>query len=87
VPANGKPITVIDLAAVPAEILDVVISLIARIAFDLAVWSEGTLPMLLVCEEAHRYAPAGAGDKSCRRVRRLRGSPKKAANTASLSGL
>ncbi len=63
VPANGKPITVIDLAAVPAEILDVVISLIARIAFDLAVWSEGTLPMLLVCEEAHRYAPAAEGDK------------------------
>ncbi len=63
VPTNGKSITVIELAAVPAEILDVVISLIARLAFDLAVWSEGTVPMLLVCEEAHRYAPATDGDK------------------------
>ncbi len=63
VPANGKSITVIELAAVPAEILDVVVSLIARLAFDLAVWSEGTVPMLLVCEEAHRYAPATDGDK------------------------
>jgi DNA helicase HerA-like ATPase len=63
VPANGKPITVIELAAVPAEILDVVISLIARLAFDLAVWGEGAVPMLLVCEEAHRYAPAAEGDK------------------------
>jgi DNA helicase HerA-like ATPase len=59
VPTNGKPVTVINLAAVPTEILDVVISLISRLAFDLAVWSEGSTPMLLVCEEAHRYAPAG----------------------------
>ena len=58
IPSDGKPITVIDLAAVPSEILDVVISLISRLAFDLAVWSEGGIPLLLVCEEAHRYAPA-----------------------------
>jgi hypothetical protein len=60
VPANGKPLTVVDLASVPSQILDIVISLIARLAFDLAVWSEGKMPMLLVCEEAHRYAPASA---------------------------
>ncbi|PKQ04048.1 MAG: hypothetical protein CVT71_02710, partial [Alphaproteobacteria bacterium HGW-Alphaproteobacteria-10] len=33
-----------------------------RLAFDLAVWSKGGLPMLLVCEEAHRYAPATGGE-------------------------
>jgi DNA helicase HerA-like ATPase len=58
VPGEGRPISVIDLSTVPPEILDVVISVISRLAFDLAVWSEGGLPMLLVCEEAHRYAPA-----------------------------
>jgi hypothetical protein len=58
VPGNGRPISVIDLSTVPPEILDVVISVISRLAFDLAVWSKGGLPMLLVCEEAHRYAPA-----------------------------
>jgi DNA helicase HerA-like ATPase len=63
VPNEGRPITVIDLASVPAEILDIVISLLARLAFDLAVWSEGTLPMLIVCEEAHRYAPANTTDR------------------------
>lgn len=63
VPSDGRPITVINLSTVPAEILDVVISVIARLAFDLAVWSKGGLPMLLVCEEAHRYAPAGSSDK------------------------
>ncbi len=57
VPGDGKPITVIDLSVVPTEILDVVISVISRLAFDLAVWSKGGLPTLLVCEEAHRYAP------------------------------
>ncbi len=63
VPNDGKPISVIDLSTVPHEILDVVISVIARLAFDLAVWSQGGLPMLLVCEEAHRYAPASGDDK------------------------
>jgi DNA helicase HerA-like ATPase len=58
VPSEGRPISVIDLSTVPPEILDVVISVISRLAFDLAVWSKGGLPMLLVCEEAHRYAPA-----------------------------
>ena len=59
VPGEGRPISVIDLSTVPPEILDVVISVISRLAFDLAVWSKGGLPMLLVCEEAHRYAPSG----------------------------
>jgi DNA helicase HerA-like ATPase len=58
VPIDGRPISVIDLSVVPHEILDVVVSVISRLAFDLAVWSKGGLPMLIVCEEAHRYAPA-----------------------------
>lgn len=63
IPNEGKPISVIDLSTVPHEILDVVISVIARLAFDLAVWGRGRLPLLLVCEEAHRYAPASGDDK------------------------
>ena len=63
VPINGKPITVVDLASVPPEILDIVVSLIARLAFDFSVWSEGAVPMLIVCEEAHRYAPASTSEK------------------------
>ncbi|HEX3429894.1 MAG TPA: DUF87 domain-containing protein [Rhizomicrobium sp.] len=58
IPGDGKPITVIDLSVVPPEILDVVISLISRLAFDVGIWSKGRVPILLVCEEAHRYAPA-----------------------------
>lgn len=58
VPNQGRPVTVIELSTVPEEILDVVVLLLARLSFDLAVWSNGGLPMLLVCEEAHRYASA-----------------------------
>ncbi|GAA0545405.1 hypothetical protein FHS83_000630 [Rhizomicrobium palustre] len=63
VPVDGKPITVLDLSTVPGEILDVVISVMSRLAFDLASWSEARLPVLIVCEEAHRYAPADGGSK------------------------
>jgi DNA helicase HerA-like ATPase len=63
IPNGGRPISVIDLSTVPHEILDVVVSVISRLAFDLAVWSEGGLPMLIVCEEAHRYVPVGGDDK------------------------
>jgi DNA helicase HerA-like ATPase len=31
---------------------------LARLAFDLALWSEGKLRLLVLCEEAHRYMPA-----------------------------
>ena len=63
VPVEGKPITVLELSTVPAEIMDVVISVVSRLAFDLASWSEVHLPILIVCEEAHRYAPADAGSR------------------------
>jgi DNA helicase HerA-like ATPase len=54
-PVDGKPVTILDLSGVPSEILNVVISLLCRLTFDFALWSERALPMLLVCEEAHRY--------------------------------
>ena len=54
-PVDGKPVTILDLSGVPSEILNVVISLLCRLTFDFALWSERALPMLLICEEAHRY--------------------------------
>jgi DNA helicase HerA-like ATPase len=36
----------------------VVVSVLCRMTFDFAQWSRGAQPILLVCEEAHRYAPA-----------------------------
>ena len=57
IPVNGKPITIIDLSGVPSEILNVVVSVLCRITFDFAVWAENQIPITIVCEEAHRYAP------------------------------
>jgi len=57
VPVDGKPLTILDLSAVASEITNVVVSVLCRMAFDFAVWSDGEVPVLLVCEEAHRYVP------------------------------
>ncbi|UTW55576.1 ATP-binding protein [Kordiimonas sp. SCSIO 12610] len=59
-PTNGRPVTTLDLSGVPSEIVDVVVSLLSRLIFDFSMWSQkhsSTNPILLVCEEAHRYVP------------------------------
>ena len=58
-PANGKPISIIDVSGVPSEITSTVVAVLSRLVFDYAIWSrdEETRPILLVCEEAHRYVP------------------------------
>ena len=55
-PANGKPMTIMQLAGFPSEVVDAVISVLGRMAFDFGLWSEGAIQLLFVCEEAHRYA-------------------------------
>lgn len=57
VPVAGKPVAVLNLSSVPSEILNVVVSVLCRMAFDVALWGDQKVPILLVCEEAHRYAP------------------------------
>ena len=58
-PANGRPISIVDVSGVPSDITSVVVSVLARMVFDYAIWSrtEPQRPILLVCEEAHRYVP------------------------------
>ena len=57
IPVAGKPVTIVDLSSVPSEVLNVVVSVLCRMTFDFALWSERAVPVLLVCEEAHRYCP------------------------------
>ena len=58
-PGEGRPISIIDVSGVPSEITSVVVAVLARMVFDYAIWSRGEpqRPILLVCEEAHRYIP------------------------------
>jgi DNA helicase HerA-like ATPase len=58
VPHEGRPVTCFEMAGVPAEVVNSVCSVLARLAFDLALLSEGQMRLLLMCEEAHRYMPA-----------------------------
>ncbi|WP_279349547.1 ATP-binding protein [Erythrobacter litoralis] len=59
-PANGKPISIIDVSGVPSDITSTVVAVLSRLVFDFAIWGreEKTNPILLVCEEAHRYVPS-----------------------------
>lgn len=57
IPVQGKPITILELGGLPSEIINVVVSVLARMAFDFGLWSGGQVPITFVCEEAHRYVP------------------------------
>lgn len=58
-PSEGKPLSIIDLSGVPSDVVDVVVSVLCRTVFDFSLWNtkRKEVPLLLVCEEAHRYAP------------------------------
>jgi Helicase HerA, central domain len=57
IPVSGKPMTIVDLSSIPSEVLNVVVSVLCRLTFDFALWSERSVPIMLVCEEAHRCCP------------------------------
>ncbi|WP_343291656.1 ATP-binding protein [Vibrio harveyi] len=66
---NGKGgIKVIDFSEVPSDILPLIVSMVARLAFSIQQWtsSEERHPIALLCDEAHLYIPqrnaAGAAD-------------------------
>lgn len=58
---DGAKIRVIDLSGVPNEVAGAASSLIARTLFSIKLWQSTderrSSPVLLVCEEAHRYVP------------------------------
>ena len=58
-PSEGRPISIIDVSGVPSDITSTVVAVLSRMVFDFAIWAreETTRPVLLVCEEAHRYVP------------------------------
>jgi Helicase HerA, central domain len=60
VPADGRPIAILDLSSVRSEVLNCVVAVVCRLAFDFAAFAGQDYPLLLVCEEAHRYAPQDA---------------------------
>ncbi|CZT35574.1 ATP-binding protein [Rhizobium sp. 9140] len=58
IPGDGRPITTFQLAGIPSEVVNSVASVLCRMAFEIGLWSNGGVHMLVVCEEAHRYVPS-----------------------------
>lgn len=58
IPGDDRPISTFQLAGIPSEVVNSIASVLCRMAFELALWSNGAIHMLVVCEEAHRYVPA-----------------------------
>jgi DNA helicase HerA-like ATPase len=58
---SEDPISIVDLSGVPNEIAGLASAVIARTLFSLKIWQtpdeRARTPILLVCEEAHRYVP------------------------------
>lgn len=58
---EGSPVRIADLSGVPNEVAGTASSAIARLLFSVKVWQTSaereSSPVLLVCEEAHRYVP------------------------------
>lgn len=58
IPGNGQPVTSFQLSGIPSEVVNSVASVLCRMAFEIALWSNGKMRILVLCEEAHRYVPA-----------------------------
>ncbi|KQV82073.1 ATP-binding protein [Rhizobium sp. Root1220] len=58
IPGDSRPICTFQLSGIPSEVVNSVASVLCRMAFEIALWSEGAIHMLVVCEEAHRYIPS-----------------------------
>ena len=58
---KGAPVRIVDLSGVPNEVAGTASAAIARTLFSLKIWQaveeRNASPVLLVCEEAHRYVP------------------------------
>lgn len=58
---DSNPIRIVDLSGVPNEVAGAASSAIARTLFSIKLWQTRSEreknPVLLVCEEAHRYVP------------------------------
>ena len=60
---KGAQIKVIDFSEVPADILPVIVGLVARIIYQIQFWTshEKRRPLALICDEAHLYLPKKEG--------------------------
>lgn len=74
---HGKTVSVLDLSAVPAEIMQAISGCILKITYDALFWGQNTAvggkhqPLLIVLDEAHSYLKAGEDSISSRTVQAI----------------
>jgi DNA helicase HerA-like ATPase len=56
---GGGGVKIIDFSEVPSDVLPLIVSLVARLAFAIQQWTPSDLrhPVALLCDEAHLYIP------------------------------
>lgn len=67
---SKESIKIIDFSEVPADILPIIIGLVARIIYQVQFWTtpENRRPIAFVCDEAHLYLPRKEGNPIERRA-------------------
>jgi uncharacterized protein len=55
IPTRGLPVTIVRLAGLPNEVTNSVVSVLARLSFEIAFCCAGAYEINVLCEEAHRY--------------------------------
>src|SRR4051794_24479568 len=57
-PLERQPVTIVQVGGLPNEVVNAVVSVLARMAFEVASACVGEVQVALLCEESHRYIPA-----------------------------
>lgn len=74
---HGFPISILDLSAIPSEVMQTIAGCILKITYDALYWGQTTLvggklqPLLVVLDEAHTYLKAGDDSISSRTVQAI----------------
>jgi hypothetical protein len=74
---HGAPVSILDLSAIPSNIMQAISGSILKIIYDALYWGQNTLaggkkqPLLLVLDEAHSYLKAGEDSISSRTVQAI----------------
>jgi len=71
---HGSPVSILDLSAIPSNIMQTISGCILKITYDALYWGQNTLvggkkqPLFVVLDEAHAYLKAGEDSISSRTV-------------------
>lgn len=74
---HDRPITVLDVSGLPAEVLSIIVGTLFRIIYDMLFWAADLdvggrkQPLLIALEEAHIFLPEGIDSPAHRSVARI----------------